>query len=345
MSTPRDVDAFVEQIDREDRLQLAAFEPLDRVVPELARTLAGDRFAREAGLREATCHEAGVLDGDAEAERPHPPRVSHAATHLREHELDPTVVAGIEPPELGEIVAGAPPFDVGQVGAIVHPEVLKGRQQALLERFPQAHLVGGPPVEPAPHIAPIVSLGRRREAKQDDGAEMGEQALIGRRLGVMELVDDHDIEAARIDGTEVKSREGLDRGEDILSDDRPLAAPIQLAKAPLPEDMAVRGAALLQDALPVSDEEKSIPRELSPQPLEVEGSHERLARTRRSDHEVAVVATRALEAQRLEDLLLIRVRSEVEGQERRQTSRFPFSAERSIDPVAITFGVVRFELG
>ncbi len=65
----RDVDALVEQIDREDDVDSAGVEIAERRRSLVHRAVAPDRDGRYPDRAELLRHEAGVRDRDAEAER------------------------------------------------------------------------------------------------------------------------------------------------------------------------------------------------------------------------------------------------------------------------------------
>ena len=85
------------------------------------------------------------------------------------------------------------------------------------------------------------------------------QPSVGRRLGVVELVDDHDVEGVGRDVLRRRTRQGLDAGEDVLPALRARAADVELAEVGVGEHLAVGPQRLLEDLLAVRDEEQRRP--------------------------------------------------------------------------------------
>ena len=83
---------------------------------------------------------------------------------------------------------------------------------------------------------------------------------------------------------------GLDRCEDVTPIDRALPRNKSFAKLWIVKDSAIDFLALLQDLVPMSDEQQALESGLA-QSLVVECRHPRLACAGRGNHKVAVVAT------------------------------------------------------
>ena len=211
------VDALVEQVDREQDLDLARRQGVEGVVPFGRAAVGRDGAGGDAGPVEAVGEELAVGDAHAEAEGPHALRVAHLLPHRADHLADPEVVGRVDVGQLGRVVAATPPpTDVSQVGAVVDPVVVERRQQVLFERVPQAQLDGDAAAEPAQDVEPVGPLRRRRQAQQVHRAHVVEQRRVGGRSGVVELVDDHHVEVLGIERPQVARRQRLDRGEDVL---------------------------------------------------------------------------------------------------------------------------------
>ena len=73
----------------------------------------------------------------------------------------------------------------------------------------------------------------------------------------MELVDDHDVELARIQRSEPRGVQALNRREHMLERARTVPPDPQLAEGVIAEAVAERRQALLQDLLPVRDEKQA----------------------------------------------------------------------------------------
>jgi hypothetical protein len=193
----RDVDALVEEVHGEECLDRALLQAADGGVALLGERLTGRRHARDARTREGARHEARVVDAHAEPEGAHALRVGDAPTDFLQHEPHARLgaVGKVPSRELVAVVAPAAfPRDVVEVDRVLHAEVLERREQSLLERVPQPHLVGGAPVEPAADILAIVALGGGGEPEQHARANVCQQTVVGGRLGVVEFVDDDDVE-------------------------------------------------------------------------------------------------------------------------------------------------------
>jgi hypothetical protein len=84
-----------------------------------------------------------------------------------------------------------------------------------------------------------------------------EEPFVGRRLGVVELVDDDDVEVVGWDPVHPVGRQRLDAGEDVLPALRPSAADVELAERAVGEHLAVGAQRLLEDLLAVRDEQQA----------------------------------------------------------------------------------------
>jgi hypothetical protein len=173
------------------------------------------------------------------------PRVTDAAVQLLEHEPRPRVAAGVKARQLVPVVAPtAPPRDRPEVHRVLHAEVLERREEPLLERVPQAHLVRRPAVEPAAHVAAVVALGCGGEAEEHSRAHVREEPVVGGRLRVVELVHDDDVEVVgREVAREVHPRERLDGREDVLAARRLRVAGEELAESRVAQHGRERAAA------------------------------------------------------------------------------------------------------
>ena len=81
-----------------------------------------------------------------------------------------------------------------QIGVVVKAEVLERAEQPPLERVPQPQLHRDAAVEPVEDALAVGALRRRGQAEQDLRLQVIQQPSIGRRGGVVELVDDDDVE-------------------------------------------------------------------------------------------------------------------------------------------------------
>src|SRR4051812_29928739 len=101
---------------------------------------AAESNAGEAGLSELLCHESGMVDGNAEAERPHSMRVEHDPLYCLDQLGNSGVVVAQQVAQFLNHIAAAPPRDVSQIGLIRDAEVLKRHQEPLIYRFPESEL-------------------------------------------------------------------------------------------------------------------------------------------------------------------------------------------------------------
>ena len=144
--------------------------------------------------------------------------------------------------------------------------------------------------------------------------EVLEQPPVRRGLGVMELVHDHDVEAAGWQTVEVDSGERLHRSEDVSTLVGLLAIDVELTEGSVAQHGAEDVTALGQNLLAVRDEEQPLPTTVLGQPPVVEGGDEGLAGTGGGHDEVLVAAVAlALGPQLVEDLDLEGIWAQFEG--------------------------------
>lgn len=109
-------------------------------------------------------------------------------------------------------------------------------------------------VEAAQQRQGVGPLGRGGQTQQLDRRHMVEQRLVRPGGSVVELVDDDHIEVVGRQIVETGGGQALDRREHVLELRRALAAHPPLAERRLPQGVAERSLALLEDLLPVGDE-------------------------------------------------------------------------------------------
>ncbi len=81
-----------------------------------------------------------------------------------------------------------------QVEAVVDAEVEERGEVLLVDGVPQAQLGGDAIVEPVQDRQAVAALGGGGQAEQLDRVEVVEHPLVRGGRGVVELVDDHDVE-------------------------------------------------------------------------------------------------------------------------------------------------------
>lgn len=171
---------------------------------------------------------------------------------------------------------------------------------------------------------------------------------VGRRLRVMELVDDGDVEGAGRDGRDAVGVQGLDRGEDVPPPLRTRTPDVQLTESAVAQHLPVNPAGLLQDLLPVCDEQQAGPvgRGGAQPPVVQRGDHG-LAGAGGRDEQVPVpVVHLPLHRQRVEHGLLVRVRPNLNAGQRNRRRARPAARRRGecvVEPVAVALRLVGFE--
>jgi hypothetical protein len=242
-----------------------------------------------------------------------PAGVLDLVLHRLEDKPDAVVIAGVDVGQLGGVVpAAALPPQLVERDVVVDAEVLERRKQVLLECLPQSQLDGGASAEPGADVGAVGPLGRRREPEQDGRLEVFEQSSVGARLGVVELVDDDDVEVTGIELGEVKLVERLHGAEHVPPLAGPLAADKQLAEIALAQHVPEGRQALGQQLLAVGDEQEAVDRAVVAQASVVQRRDDGLTGAGRHHHEVAPPAVDSpLRVERLEDLLLVAVGADV----------------------------------
>ncbi len=312
VSTDGNVDAFVEEVDGEEDGQAAVPEVAQGSVAFVVGCLAPDGGCCDASLVEFVGHESGVGDADAEAECSHGRWVPDALAKLLDDLADPHVIGRVDVRERSDVVSGASTErHLPQVETVVDPVVGERHQVLLVDRVPDPELGGDTSVEEVLHGEPVGAFRRRREAEQLPRLQSFEECPIGRRGGVVELVDDDDVEVARVDGVDAGRREALDGCEDVLEVAGPLRAHPQLAERCVVERVAVGEPALFEDLAAMGDEQQSRPWERPGEVAVVDGGHHRLAGAGRGDQQVSVMTMGAGDGDALQHPLLERAECEV----------------------------------
>ncbi len=252
-----DVEAFVEQIHREQNLQLAVAQAADLLGALVAGAGGIEGGGAQAGGHELAGHPVGVLHAHAEAQGPHRLQVGDLVGQFAQDQAQAGVVGGVEVGEGLGGVAVAAPFDPRQVGAVVEAEVVEGAQEALVEGAPEAQFGGGAALEPMEDVLAAGALGGGGEAQQQDGLQVGQPALVAGGGGVVELIDDHHGEGVRRQVCRIQPSERLHRGEHMAPLAGALAIHQQLAEGAIAQHLAEGGEALLQDLAPVGHEQQA----------------------------------------------------------------------------------------
>ena len=191
-------------------------------------------------------------------------------------------------------------------------EVREGRQALLVDRVPEAQFGGNAIVEPVEQRQAVASLGRRRQTEQLDGLDVLEERPVRGRRGVMELVDDDDVEVGGIEVARPAAFRLWIDANTCSNASRTMAARPTARRRRDRGGVAERRQALLEDLLPVRDEEQPRARQRLPKPRVVDRGHDGLAGSGRGDQQVAVVAALARQRNLLEQALLERLRPELD---------------------------------
>ena len=165
------VDALVEQVDREDDIHPACREIRQSGSALLVRAVGPDGNRADARLVEQPRHVARVLDAHAESERPHPTCVIDARGELRGGPVRAQASVAVSRFDRPcRVVSATPlPGDLAQVQAVVDAVVGERREAVLGDRVPEAKLGGDPVVEPAEDRQAVAPLGSGGEAEELDG--------------------------------------------------------------------------------------------------------------------------------------------------------------------------------
>jgi hypothetical protein len=353
VSTSGEVEALVEQVHGEQDAHRAAAQRRQGGLAFRGRGVAAHGERGDAGVTEDPCHVGGVGDGDAEAQGPHPAGVGDLVADLAQHDPGAGVVAGVDAVEAGDVVGPALPLDPGQVGAVGDAEVVERAEQVGVEGVPESELGSGPAAEEGPDVDAVAALGGGGEPEQLAGLEAVQQPAVGRGLGVVELVDDDDVEGGGVEVVHAVCRERLHAGEHVAPALRPGPADPHLAEGGVAQDLAVGAQRLGEDLRAVGDEEQGRAGacrrwELLREPPVVQRRDDRLAGPRGRDDEVAVaVVDLPLHVQGLEHRRLVRVGADLEAGEvhrRRRVLGAPARLrEGVVEAVGVAVGVVGLE--
>ena len=125
-----------------------------------------------------------------------------------------------------DVVAGAAPErHLAQVETVVDPVVGERHEVLLVDRVPDPQLGGDSSVEEVLNGEAVGAFWCCGESEQLPGLEAFEKRSVRRRGGVVELVDDDDVEVGRVDRLDARCREALDGREDVLEVAGPMPSP------------------------------------------------------------------------------------------------------------------------
>ena len=201
----------------------------------------------------------------------------------------PDVVGGVDVGEGGDVVAGAPfPRHLPQVEAVVDAVVVERHEVLLIDGVPQAQLGGDASVEEVQYGEAVGAFRGGGEAEQLPRAELLEEGPVRRRSGVVELVDDDDVEVRRVDRRRRRCREALDRCEDVLEVLRSMRPHPEFTEGRVVEYVAEGEQALFEDLCDGERRRAAGHEAESPQAPVVDRSHDGLAGAGGGDQQVPV---------------------------------------------------------
>src|SRR5580765_3666845 len=103
------------------------------------------------------------------------------------------------------------------------------------------------------NLLAIGTLGGSRQTQKHLGLQMVEQPSVRICLGMVELVNDHDVELRRVELVD-RAAQRLDRREHVIPMDRPLSRDETLAERLIVQDEPEHLLALLEDFVAMRDE-------------------------------------------------------------------------------------------
>ena len=291
---------------------------------------------------------------DTEAERPHAADVGDAFPQRREDFRRAGVVAvanHVERLEIGLAVATALPLQPRQVRPVGDAEVVERSQQLLVEGVPEPHFerVAAREVAVA-HVDAVAALRSRGQADKHLRLQVIEQRAVGRGLGVVELIDVHDVEPVRFELARVQAMQRLDRGEHVTPLARHFSSDELLPEIAAPQHVPERLQRLVEDLLAVRDEQqRGVATDgdaaiALAQRLIVQRRHHGLAGSGRRHDEVALARVAcAFDDERLQDLALIVPRAYLEAGDARDRSAGSRRLHRTLEALAIAGRVIGLE--
>jgi hypothetical protein len=136
---------------------------------------------------------------DAEPDRLHVAYVGDLVSELGRDLGRACVVAGVGAVAPVVVVRPALAGDAGEVGVVGEAEVVERDEEVLLQRISQAQPVRRAPTEEITDVEAVAAFRCGRESEQLLRLQVIEQLRVRARAGVVELVDDDDVELRGID--------------------------------------------------------------------------------------------------------------------------------------------------
>ena len=275
----RNVEAFVEHVDRADDLQLTGAQPLHRADARRARGAAVHGNRRDPVATEELGREVGVGDRDAErdgatAALVAPDVESVLGTFLR---LD-----GLS--QHRQVEPAAAPGDRRVVDVVGDPEVAKRAKVAALDALGERALVNQVVRAQRQQVRAVHAVGGRGKSEEECRLKVIDHPAVTAGGGVMELIDYDVVEPVGREPVQIPG-ERLDAGEQHAGVRLLLPAVVQ-AEVRIRLDAAEHVEGLAQNLLAVGDEQH--PAEL--RPGGVERGEPRLAQASRHHDQAAAEA-------------------------------------------------------
>ena len=172
-----------------------------------------------------------------------------------DRKMNPGVISRENAFECGDVVSlAAPPRDAAQVEPVVNTKVGEGHQVLLVDRIRRSRSSAAiRPSNDGEHRDRLCARWPSRP-RSASGSRWHEEP-VGRRRGMVELVDGHDVEVRRFDAADVGSVQTLNRCEHMLELPRRCRNPL-LAERRIAQRVPERRAALVEDLLAVGHEQE-----------------------------------------------------------------------------------------
>ena len=210
----RDVDAFGEDVDREDVVEAilahAVRETVDCLFANGLRIAARERNGFEpSGVEEAgellALLRARAKDESLDAR-------TAPAEELRPVENVRDALLRREKPEVGEILEHAPADR-----HVLHAEVVEGTQEVFLQRRLEADFIGDVVVEKRVDVLAVGPVGTCRHAEPELRREVGHDLAVALGRRAVHFVDDDHVEGVGLEfGKHMSARERLHRRKDAV---------------------------------------------------------------------------------------------------------------------------------
>ena len=100
-----------------------------------------------------------VVDTDTEPDSAHSTRLADLVPYLLHHDSGARRVPGVEIRQGSFVVAAPAPGNLGEIGVVADPEVVKRAQQSLIDGIPDPELGGSSAAEEQADVRAVATLG------------------------------------------------------------------------------------------------------------------------------------------------------------------------------------------